>query len=329
MDQKTLVIHQHRQHHQHRHLQHETDNLKTFNHDYIVKCYGTTTIYDQNNVLRFGIVMEFADSSLVKVIPELDESAKIQAIFHVALAMLELEKHHVVHGDLRSCNVLIFGVINSPSMIAKICDFGFAKTSTEELHLPKICAPPETLLANISNRYKYDVFSFGVLVSEILTGKHPLRNGDHHLNDLELKALYSSKYYSCETTFAQNVPDNFKNFRSLISACCSEMQKRPNFLEVLESNSLSTKWKEYKDELAKKQAEAQQKKPPLTKDEISTLLKKTEKLTMAATEIVKSVENFLPQTASPVTPAQSAANPVQAANAQVQNLKNLKRNFKL
>ncbi|EEF29124.1 receptor protein kinase, putative [Ricinus communis] len=80
----------------------------------------------------------------------------------------------LVHGDLKSSNVLL-----GPDFEACITDYclaSLADTSTTEDPDSTACKAPETRNSNRRATSKSDVYAFGVLLLELLTGKHP----SHH-----------------------------------------------------------------------------------------------------------------------------------------------------
>jgi len=70
----------------------------------------------------------------------------------------------------------------------QICDFGLAKwkqqvatqTSEGKRRGTIACMAPEVLKdASVSRTVKYDIYSFGILLWELLSGKTPFENGIH------------------------------------------------------------------------------------------------------------------------------------------------------
>ncbi|KIO24079.1 hypothetical protein M407DRAFT_213411 [Tulasnella calospora MUT 4182] len=92
------------------------------------------------------------------------------------LQYLHSRKPPIVHGDLKSLNVLV-----NDGLRAVLCDFGLSATMEdrkEELATalnfkgsPRWCSP-EALVENRKN-LKSDIWSWGCLVLEIMTGKRP------------------------------------------------------------------------------------------------------------------------------------------------------------
>jgi len=85
-----------------------------------------------------------------------------------------LYKHQIIHRDLKPANIFL------KNGEVKIADFGFAMKSSEG---KKYCnynvgspvyMPPEALNEN-KYSYKSDIWAFGVIFFEMLTGRTPWR----------------------------------------------------------------------------------------------------------------------------------------------------------
>ncbi len=100
----------------------------------------------------------------------------------VAQGMAYLEKHGYVHRDLAARNVLVGKTLN-----VKVADFGLSRSVVEDEYVahegakfPIKWTAPEACLTNAFST-KSDVWSFGVLISELVTyGRIPYPGMNNH-----------------------------------------------------------------------------------------------------------------------------------------------------
>ncbi|KAJ7040995.1 kinase-like domain-containing protein [Mycena alexandri] len=102
----------------------------------------------------------------------------LSLMLDVAFGMKYLHEQKVVHGDLKAINILV-----TPSGRACICDFGLSSIVNEiSLRLPstsaakgattRYCAP-ELLKETSKKHFASDIYAFGCVCYEILTGNVP------------------------------------------------------------------------------------------------------------------------------------------------------------
>ncbi|XP_022086324.1 uncharacterized protein LOC110976918 isoform X2 [Acanthaster planci] len=159
----------------------------------------------------------------------LDHVAYYQIARDIALGMNYLHRHHpqVLHLDLKSMNVLL-GLHGR----AKIGDFGFAKLrhEAESLEKSKVQGTPAwmapELMENTASSLtdKVDVYSFGVIMWEMLTGLIPYKG----LSVFQvLDAVQKKK--------RPDIPESCPQpLRCLIKSCWEHKpNKRPSFKDIL------------------------------------------------------------------------------------------------
>ncbi|XP_019170773.1 PREDICTED: putative cysteine-rich receptor-like protein kinase 35 [Ipomoea nil] len=123
---------------------------------------------------------------------QLDWEKRVQVIEGITQGLLYLQEYSaftVIHRDLKASNILL-----DNEMKPKISDFGIAKIFQKEDNQANTgrivgtygCVPPEYVKGGVYSR-KYDVYSFGVLLLQIISGKKNayLYGTDKNLNLLE------------------------------------------------------------------------------------------------------------------------------------------------
>ncbi|GAB2220030.1 hypothetical protein Droror1_Dr00007672 [Drosera rotundifolia] len=161
----------------------EAQILSKFHHPNVVAFYGivldgagrtlaTVTEYMVNGSLR---------NALIKKDRTLDRRKKLLIAMDAAFGMEYLHSKNVVHFDLK-CDNLLVNLRDPQRPICKVGDFGLSRIKRNTLvsggvrgTLPWIA--PELLNGSNSKvSEKVDVFSFGIVMWEILTGEEPYAN---------------------------------------------------------------------------------------------------------------------------------------------------------
>ncbi|XP_043722698.1 mitogen-activated protein kinase kinase kinase 7-like [Telopea speciosissima] len=148
------------------------------------------------------LVMELMNKDLITCIKELCSPRRkvpfslpvaVDLMLQIARGMEYLHSHKIYHGDLNPYNVLV-RPRNSPDgyLHAKISGFGLSsimnstpRTSSNQNEAPFIWYAPEVLLeqeqpvTTSSSKYteKADIYSFGMICFELLSGKVPFEDG--------------------------------------------------------------------------------------------------------------------------------------------------------
>ncbi|XP_062229403.1 uncharacterized protein LOC133927114 [Phragmites australis] len=209
----------------------EASNLADLHHPNVVAFYGvvldgpggsiaTVTEYMVNGSLR---------TALLKNAKTLDRRKRLIIAMDTAFGMEYLHSKNIVHFDLKSDNLLV-NLRDPQRPICKVGDLGLSKVKCQTLisggvrgTLPWMA--PELLNGSSSLvSEKVDVFSFGIVLWELLTGEEPY--ADLHYGVI-IGGIVSN-------TLRPPVPDSCDpEWRSLMEQCWStEPYERPSFTEI-------------------------------------------------------------------------------------------------
>ncbi len=154
-----------------------TRNIKAYeiarklHHSNIVKIIETGEIEGKLYVLT-----EFVDGKpLNLIINDLTYKEKLQIATHIIKALAHAHSQNILHKDLKPQNILI-----DRDKKAKLTDFGLARdenstyTKTGEIAGTPMYISPEELKGEKPTKAS-DVFSVGVVLYELFTGKHPFK----------------------------------------------------------------------------------------------------------------------------------------------------------
>ena len=151
--------------------------LSLARHPNVVQYLGTYT--DPDTQLPV-LLMELCDESLTAFLERspgpLSYHIQVNICHDIALALVYLHSNGLIHRDLTGNNVLLIAGIR-----AKITDFGMSKLATVNPRMTALTLcpgnvlymSPEALDEAKSYTAKLDVFSFGVIVIQILTRQFP------------------------------------------------------------------------------------------------------------------------------------------------------------
>ncbi len=136
--------------------------------------------YDEPKRLYY-LVMDYVNGGdlrqAIAFAGHFDPDRAVEVILQVASALEAAQKYHVVHRDIKPENIMI-----QPDGLVKLVDLGIAKaddikdslnTTTESVFgTPAYVAPEQALdAANVDTRA--DIYSLGVVLFEMITGKTP------------------------------------------------------------------------------------------------------------------------------------------------------------
>jgi len=156
---------------------HEAQSASALNHTNVTTIYGI-----EESPEGMFIVMEFVEGRTLKQIIE-EETLSIKKVLDIGIQMCEgiamAHEKGVVHRDIKSDNIMV-----TPRGQVKIMDFGLAKlkgatkiTQTgSTLGTAAYMSPEQASGEEVDQRS--DIFSFGVVLYELLTGQLPFK-GEH------------------------------------------------------------------------------------------------------------------------------------------------------
>ena len=203
----------------------EAKAAASLNHAHICTVHSVEEVGDQ-----IFIVMEFVDGgTLRKKIPFQNVDDAVTIAVQIAGALSEAHAKGIIHRDIKADNIML-----TSKGQGKVMDFGLAKlkgslkltrTSTTVGTLGYMA--PEQIQGGEAD-HRSDIFSFGVLLFEMLTGKLPFR-GEH-----EAAIMYSIVHEEPQAIeqFRQDVPAHIK---TTILRCLEKdvVRRFQSFSEIL------------------------------------------------------------------------------------------------
>jgi len=205
--------------------------ISKLHHPNILAFYG---VVNNGPGATLATVTEFmVNGSLKKVLLRkdkyLDWRKRIMLAMDAAIGMEYLHSKDIVHFDLK-CDNLLVNVKDPSRPICKVADFGLSKMKQATLvsggmrgTLPWM-APELLTMSGTKVSEKIDVYSFGIVMWEILTGEDPY-DGMHYggvIGGILSNTLRPPVPTSCDP-----------EWRKLMEQCWStEPERRPTFTEV-------------------------------------------------------------------------------------------------
>lgn len=205
--------------------------MKSIRHPNLLLFLGACTKPGQ-----FIIVTELMDKSFHDLnSPKYDIITKLRMAREAAkgISWLHSLTPAIVHRDLKPENILIGG---DGGNVVKVADFGLSLVKDQSMQeieeMKKIRGSPAFMSPEALNgeelTTKADVYSFGVILWELLTGRSPYE-------DLEIESFEQLIDEICVKGTREKFPENtVPSLKQLIEACWQHDPKlRPNFLQIL------------------------------------------------------------------------------------------------
>lgn len=198
----------------------ECELLFNFQHPCIIHIYGIFFGDRDHNPSK---ILSLEQKSLETAIQnkELTDEEKNRIIVEIVLGMRYVHKHNYMHRDLKPSHILL----NKENHV-RISGFFLAKeekldeSQTKGIGTLRFMAP-ELFDESSDTKYtrKIDVYSFGIILSYIITGEYP---------PFSLKNIINGK--------TSALPENITQWsHDLIKSCLSfDPSKRPSFAEIFD-----------------------------------------------------------------------------------------------
>ena len=241
------------------------------------------TYYDPDTRLPV-LLMELCDESLTAFLERspgpLSYHVQLNICLDIALALVYLHSNGLIHRDLTGNNVLMIAGTR-----AKITDFGMSKLATGNPRMTALTLcpgnllymSPEALDEAKSYTAKLDIFSFGVIVIQILTRQFPNPTDRFRtvhvpqLNDEEVRVLIPET--ERRQAHLQLIPDTH-SLKPLALQCLKKEMQRPSALQLSERLSELKQAPQYTESMH----QAQNRGGNETRDEIATLRRQVQEV---------------------------------------------------
>jgi serine/threonine protein kinase len=204
-------------------FQREVSILATAKHPCLVEFVGATDSFPFCIVTRW-----MPNGSLYRALAEgcrFEPTQRTKIAFDIARAMQFLHSLHIIHRDLKTLNVLL-----DADGRARVCDFGLSRLA--EADGPMTCGmgtkqwmAPELFDLNSYYTNKVDVYAYGIVLWELVTGKLPYLG----IEDAQIRIQVA------ENDLRPCVPRDCPNkLRRLIERCWArDPNSRPTFDEII------------------------------------------------------------------------------------------------
>ncbi|XP_069869392.1 sperm motility kinase-like [Dipodomys merriami] len=178
-----------------RRIKNEVDIIKTVHHPHVIRLYQV--MEKEEHVY---LVMELATKGdllgWIRKSSRLFEDEARRLFKQIVSAVQYFHQNGIAHRDLKPTNILLDAKGN-----AKVSDFGLSIRTTPGQLLKDVCGalifrPPEMFLRENYDGCKVDIWTLGVLLYFMLTGKFPFQGINFsQIQVLVLEARYIAPFY--------------------------------------------------------------------------------------------------------------------------------------
>jgi diguanylate cyclase (GGDEF)-like protein len=160
---------------------HEYAVLRSIDSEWVVKALGLKQV--EHSLLL--VLEDFASTNLAQLIARqpLDLTERLVLAQQLAGAVSAVHAHGLIHGDIAPKNVLV----DVAAMKLKLCDFGLSSRLDREQKVLQetslrgtleYISPEQTGRTNLEVDYRSDLYSLGVTLYELFSGRRPFQGGD-------------------------------------------------------------------------------------------------------------------------------------------------------
>lgn len=223
-------------------IEREVDMMKELRHPHIVQFFGLSVSgpyvyivmeYMSRRSLKELLVsakkaLENPEEALENPEEILDPKRLLNIAYQISAGMQHLHQSGILHRDLKPGNIFI-----SKDFVAKVGDFGLSRHVTgPDLSASSLVGTPGYMAPEVSKGIPYsyaaDVWSFGSLLHELITGKHYYE--DYSMPDQILTAVH-------QRNEVPRIKCDVKGWSppvlELVEKCCSpDPDSRPSFKTI-------------------------------------------------------------------------------------------------
>jgi len=214
-------------------VQREFSMLQGVNHPNIVQflgiCDHSSGIYLITEYVEHGDLFDL----IVFEKKQISWKVKVKIALQIAQACYYLHSKNIIHRDLKSQNVLI-----GDNYKVKLCDLGLA-TMIERSRRMTVCGTnewmaPEIVLNEIYD-YKVDIFSFGIVCTELITNEPPRKREIDNRLAFDIEQFQQRVPPACPVEFLSIVfdctrenPSNRCSFKEIVPKLRNLMNSLPD-----------------------------------------------------------------------------------------------------
>lgn len=170
-------------------FQREAKSIAKLSHPNLVSIFDLDKDLD-----KYYMVMEYVDGINLASFIESKKEISIPLVINIAIQLCNaldyVHEHNIIHRDIKPANIIV-----SKKGIPKLMDFGIAQLTSEQKKLTQsgsflgsiMYTPPEQLQNVSTVDSRADIYSLGVTLYELLTGKIPFDSDN--VTELFMKIL--------------------------------------------------------------------------------------------------------------------------------------------